>query len=40
MGIHRAELRRIETTEGAAGVDMVVVEVQFADQPHDLLDFE
>ena len=40
MGIHCQKLRRIETTEGAAGVDVAVRKPEFADQPHDFLDIE
>ena len=40
MGIHRQERGRIEPAEFAAGIDMLVIEREFADQPHDLLDVE
>jgi hypothetical protein len=40
MRVHRQEFRRIEPAESPAGVDMLVGKVEFADQPHHLLDVE
>jgi hypothetical protein len=40
MGIHGEKIRRVERAEAAAGVDMLVRETRFADQPHHLLDVE
>jgi hypothetical protein len=40
MRIHRQESRRIQPTERAAGVDMLVGKPKLADQPHDFLDIE
>jgi hypothetical protein len=40
MRIHRQEAGRIEPAEAAAGVDMLMHQSEFADQPHHLLDVE
>ena len=38
--VHRQESRRIEPAKRTAGVNLLVREFEFADQPHDFLDVE
>ena len=33
----REEIRQVEPAEFAAGVDMLMSKIEFADQPHDFL---
>ena len=40
MRVHRQKGRRIEPAGRAAGVDMFMRQIEFADQPHDFLDVE
>jgi hypothetical protein len=40
MRVNRQKGRRIQSTERTAGIDMFMREIEFADQPHDLLDVE
>ena len=38
--VHRQKCRRIEPAGRTAGVDMLMRKIEFADQPHHLLDVE
>jgi hypothetical protein len=40
MRVHRPEFGRIETSKLTAGFDMPVLDLELANQPHDLLEVE
>jgi hypothetical protein len=40
MRVHRPEFERIETSKLTAGFDMPVLDLELANQPHDLLEVE